>query len=504
MTLMHTINTLKSCFKKTCSIQVILVIATSTLLKAMYTDDSLISQTTNPILCNYAVCEAQLKALPRSMHPVILNHVINSYMSDKTNGLLLVLVVHALSRIGKSYTLHFSTTHRGLVYKQLHPESIDQENTHINNILLSYKSAITPLFTLSNDLNFLAQQYADVLTEEYALSIFDSLSVHDLTMIYERALLEQLQQYTIDDLCALVNSATISQVQYTHIASKVFVNKLTKLLAEYNKIQDIAWIRNWSPDNTHVALNSEDNTINVWDRETKRLVQVLHGHQDEITCISWSHDGKYIASGSQDATIRIWESKTGKCSYILQGHTDIVHAVHWSPYSRYVISGSQDKTIRIWDIQEQRCVHELQGHQGWVLSVSWSPDGNYFASCATDGTLRIWDSITKACIAVFTQEQRCTIWSIDWSPDSRYIAVSYDDGNVRIWSIQARQCVREFKEHTESIHSVKWLPNNKYIVSSTKHRAVKIWPWHEPYSFYYSKLLRPFALLFSNIHNKNR
>ena len=52
---------------------------------------------------------------------------------------------------------------------------------------------------------------------------------------------------------------------------------------------------------------SDDNTIKVWDVATGQQInigEVLRGHEDCVCSVAFSPDGTHIASGSGDNTIR--------------------------------------------------------------------------------------------------------------------------------------------------------------------------------------------------------
>jgi len=61
-----------------------------------------------------------------------------------------------------------------------------------------------------------------------------------------------------------------------------------------------------------------------------------------------SRDGKVLVSGSSDETVQLWQLSTGKIIDILKGHNSAVYSVAISPDRKTVVSGSSDKTIRIW------------------------------------------------------------------------------------------------------------------------------------------------------------
>ncbi|CAG0911566.1 unnamed protein product, partial [Cyprideis torosa] len=126
----------------------------------------------------------------------------------------------------------------------------------------------------------------------------------------------------------------------------------------------------------------------------QRLEQVLQKAKDQlgrkyvsvtIRTTIFSPDGQFIASDSDDNTIRIWDVQTRQVLQILQGHSAPISSVAFSPDGQFITSGSDDNTVRIWDVQTGQSLKTLQGHGAHVLSVAYSPDGQFIASTSNDG-----------------------------------------------------------------------------------------------------------------------
>ena len=63
----------------------------------------------------------------------------------------------------------------------------------------------------------------------------------------------------------------------------------------------------WSADSNHVVSASKDSTLKIWAvKDTKKAVNTLAGHEDEVYTLDWSPSGTHLASGSKDRTIKIW------------------------------------------------------------------------------------------------------------------------------------------------------------------------------------------------------
>src|SRR6266702_1134640 len=118
-----------------------------------------------------------------------------------------------------------------------------------------------------------------------------------------------------------------------------------------------------SPDRLHIASGSEDNTVQIWNVNTKSAIFTYSEHVNGVHAIAWSPSGKYIASGSgssvnygADNSVRMWDSATGRTLYVYRGHQGPVLALAWaakSPSSfagqgSRIASGSKDGTVQIW------------------------------------------------------------------------------------------------------------------------------------------------------------
>ncbi|KAF8492121.1 WD40-repeat-containing domain protein [Gautieria morchelliformis] len=161
-----------------------------------------------------------------------------------------------------------------------------------------------------------------------------------------------------------------------------------------------------SPNNSLIAVATLENTIRIWDIESRVLVAQLEGHADSVYSIAFSRDGTELISGSLDRTVKRWDitplfhqqgAQTCNCTYTYLGHEDYVLCValtHDVTNHQWVISSSKDCTVKFWDITQRNTApmpeFTLKGHRNSVIAVDASPVGGLFATAGGDWDAKIW------------------------------------------------------------------------------------------------------------------
>ena len=243
----------------------------------------------------------------------------------------------------------------------------------------------------------------------------------------------------------------------------------------------------FSPDGQLLATASADNTIRIWRVSDGTCIKTLK-NPAEFGCVSFSHDGKLIVSGSWDNTVRLWNVKTGQCisSMKASSHEELagIYSVSFSPDGKTIAAAYTDDLgigmVRLWDVATGQCNKTIEGHSSIVSSVDFTPDGEYVISGSYDQTIGIWK--------IQNEQEGKTIkgpfirngWipqasSACFSPNGKKIAVAYGETMLRIWNPEDGQCVETLEGHTQPANDVTYSPDGKYIASCSNDGKIRIW-----------------------------
>ncbi|KAI1458673.1 WD40 repeat-like protein [Annulohypoxylon moriforme] len=133
------------------------------------------------------------------------------------------------------------------------------------------------------------------------------------------------------------------------------------------------------------SRNQKNNPVAVWKLSNQR-----------INAFEFSPDNRHLAVVSEDGTMRIIDYLKEELLGVYNAYYGGFTCVCWSPDGKYVLTGGQDDLISIWCPSETTLIARCQGHQSWVTSVAFDPwrcdERNYrFGSVGEDCRLCLWD-----------------------------------------------------------------------------------------------------------------
>ena len=239
----------------------------------------------------------------------------------------------------------------------------------------------------------------------------------------------------------------------------------------------------FSPDSRTLASTGYDyGAIYLWDVATgkKRNITVT-GHTDTVITASFSPDSKTLASGGEDETVRLWDVETRTQIGTLSGHAGRVTSVSFSPVrdSDMLASGGWGGTVRLWDVEKQQEIGTLTGHPASVISVVFSPNGKRLASVdgrPYEGEARLWDVEKQQEIATLPAPgAHWEVRSVSFSLDSEILAGACNDGVVRLWDADDGTEIDALQGPSNYATSVNFSPDGKTLAATGAEKTDEVY-----------------------------
>jgi WD40 repeat protein len=258
-----------------------------------------------------------------------------------------------------------------------------------------------------------------------------------------------------------------------------------------------AWSVAFSPVGQLMASGGDDQTIRLWNVNTRRCLKILQERSGQVRQVLFSPQGNLLATNSSDNTVKLWDvsqlysdpsgekrslSPTVSRLRTLQGHSRSVHGIAFSPDGQHLITGSEDQTIRLWDIATGECLRVLSGHDCPVLTIAYLtgkkmgkkslPD--LIASGSDDQTIRLWNAFTGECLQVLVGHTG-RVQTVAFSPDGAWLASGSTDLTIKLWDLPTGTYYKTLEGHGKGLESISFSPDGQMLVSGSEDETIKLW-----------------------------
>lgn len=143
----------------------------------------------------------------------------------------------------------------------------------------------------------------------------------------------------------------------------------------------------FSPDEKYLAYAKykSDNDIAIIRLEDQKVIQVLNGHSHNINKLEFSHNGKFLVSASSDESICIW--KWDNEDMVLDQkftYEDAMMGISFSYNDQYLVVGGYDRMIHLYKLKnDQYYLYDtIPNLKYWQYDVAFHPSKNEFLSAS--------------------------------------------------------------------------------------------------------------------------
>ncbi len=155
----------------------------------------------------------------------------------------------------------------------------------------------------------------------------------------------------------------------------------------------------FSPDGQRLASGAgfADTKIDLWETASGRQIGRLEGQRGWTGGVQFLADGKHLLSCSADQSIRLWDLETRTIVRAFRGHQSEVRTFALAPDQQSFVSGCKDGSAYVWSLNEDRAVathgkipsgpSAENKYSAWTFSA----DSRALVTLANDGRLTRWE-----------------------------------------------------------------------------------------------------------------
>ncbi|CXI39567.1 ribosome assembly protein 4, putative [Plasmodium berghei] len=258
----------------------------------------------------------------------------------------------------------------------------------------------------------------------------------------------------------------------------------------------------FSPNSSHLATGSGDNTVRLWDINSQTPIATLKDHTDWVLSVLFSPDNKFLATTGMDKNVCIYDTHTGKLLNILTGHKKEVTTLCFEPLhllketnikknipekkkqKKEQHEAPNDKNNKIKNGNEEES--NINENKNLVNVTNPFPDNNPPEQSGeireeNENKSKI-DKMKKRKKTEIPDENESETIIETKSKDCYYInsrlASAGKDGSIRINNILSNSVDKILTGHTNTITCILWSginEKNSRIYSSSRDTTIKIW-----------------------------
>lgn len=231
-----------------------------------------------------------------------------------------------------------------------------------------------------------------------------------------------------------------------------------------------------------LVAGSWDNTLIFYDIEFGRIIDVLQGHEDAVSCLAWSPKHQVIISGSWDCTVKVWHEytsgskiKPAECFIAQLDHDSKVTCINISRDDTMLVSGTEDGELCLWNMDSYNLQATIKGHVCRINAVMFDKQCSSVISCAEDKVLSIIDVRTNTQIYSVSLESEPL--TLTWM--KTFLLIGDNDGNLNIWNHQGAVFVSRIQCHDGPLCALAVIADSNLMITGGKDRKVIVWECHE-------------------------
>ncbi|GER30184.1 transducin family protein / WD-40 repeat family protein [Striga asiatica] len=233
----------------------------------------------------------------------------------------------------------------------------------------------------------------------------------------------------------------------------------------------------FSTDGRELVAACSDESIYVYDLESKRLSLRIPAHLSDVNAVCFADEsGHIIYSGSDDHLCKVWDRRCfasrGQAAGVLIGHLEGITFINSRGDGRYLISNGKDQALKLWDIRKMSSnVNYTPRRRYEEWDYRWMEYPQQAKNLRHHADLSL---ATYRGHSVLRTLVRC-YFSPAYSTGQKYIYTGSADSSVYVYDVLSGDQVAKLDYHEDVVRDCNWHPHFPMIVSSSWDGMISRW-----------------------------
>jgi DNA-binding beta-propeller fold protein YncE/mono/diheme cytochrome c family protein len=225
-----------------------------------------------------------------------------------------------------------------------------------------------------------------------------------------------------------------------------------KLLQSFVSTNDTFFGGAVSPDGSRVVVGSPDKTVRVVNLSTGQELFKAGHHEDWVLDAVFGIDGKRVVSVGRDRAAKLADAENGAFTENVNFLREGLYAIARHPRRDYVLIGGEDRVPYLYMMDRPRAlkiaddstlVRKFEAQEGPIMALAFSPDGSRIAVGGISGKVPVYDTDSGKLVAT-CEGNGAGIYVIAFRPDGQHLAAAGFDGRVRLFEPGTGKLIKEF------------------------------------------------------------
>ncbi len=270
-------------------------------------------------------------------------------------------------------------------------------------------------------------------------------------------------------------------ITYSNNTIEVYDKNWRKVFEHQGNPVSFAGTISFSPDEEYLAFSryKSTNDIAILSLIDMNIVAVLTGQSSFITDLIYSHNGKYFASASYDKSVWIWnvQGSDYRVLHKFEDHSSAVRALTFSFDDKFLASCADEKRIHIYAYENgsYNLLNSIEGGRGYIEQVLFQP-GSYILLSVNSGYIYFWNQKNKNYEKIDSLKGYFQDGGLAFSPTGDFLAAP-SSRVVRIWK-EDRGTYREVESiyrHIDNVFKLSFSEDGQFLCSSSSDKTAYIW-----------------------------